>query len=199
MFRVLVLIHHERCLLRQFGKSCQFLEISSSFFRQDVLKIIIFHLFTSVSVEVNIYIYCLAPIWWFISDNEIDRKIDVTAILFLLVQNRQQAHEWTLIGWGANGLGIQLCVKFLIPRKDMNTHQNSKFLFYKSLQLDLVDFWYFKLNILKEKFVKFDKSKVYTIRLQIYMYYRTIVFNLKNLFTLKTLQVFVNSYYFDTL
>ena len=29
-------------------------------------------------------------------DNEIDRKIDVTAILFLLVQNRQQTHDWTL-------------------------------------------------------------------------------------------------------
>ena len=38
----------------------------------------------------------------------IDRKIDVTAILILLVQmNRQQTHDWTLIGSGANGLGIQ--------------------------------------------------------------------------------------------
>ena len=42
-------------------------------------------------------------------DNEIDRKIDVTAILFLLVQNRQQTHDRTLIGSGANGLGIQEC------------------------------------------------------------------------------------------
>ena len=40
-------------------------------------------------------------------DNEIDRKIDVTAILFLLVQNRQQTIDWTLIGSGANGQGIQ--------------------------------------------------------------------------------------------
>ena len=40
-------------------------------------------------------------------DNEIDRKIDVTAILFLLVQNRQQTHGWTLIEPEANGLGIQ--------------------------------------------------------------------------------------------
>ena len=40
-------------------------------------------------------------------DNEIDIKIYVTAILFLLVQNRQQTHDWTLIGSGANGLGIQ--------------------------------------------------------------------------------------------
>ena len=44
-------------------------------------------------------------------DNEIDRKIDVTAILFLLVQNRQQTHDWTQIRSGAkglaNGLGMQ--------------------------------------------------------------------------------------------
>ena len=40
-------------------------------------------------------------------DNEIDRKIDVTAMLFLLVQNRQQTHDWTLIGSGANGPSIQ--------------------------------------------------------------------------------------------
>ena len=39
-------------------------------------------------------------------DNEIDRKIDVTTILFLLVQNIQQTHDWTLIGLGANELGI---------------------------------------------------------------------------------------------
>ena len=40
-------------------------------------------------------------------DNEIDRKINVTAILFLLVQNRQQTHDWTLIGSDANGLGVE--------------------------------------------------------------------------------------------
>ena len=40
-------------------------------------------------------------------DNEIDRKIDVSAVLFLLVQNRHQTHGWTLIGPGANRLGIQ--------------------------------------------------------------------------------------------
>ena len=40
-------------------------------------------------------------------DNEIDRKIDVTAMQFLLVQNRHQTHNWTLIGSGANGIGIQ--------------------------------------------------------------------------------------------
>ena len=40
-------------------------------------------------------------------DNEIDRKIDVTATLFLLVQNRQQTHDLTPIGSGANGHGIQ--------------------------------------------------------------------------------------------
>ena len=39
-------------------------------------------------------------------DIEIDRKIDATAKLFLLVENRQQTHDWTLIGWGANVLSI---------------------------------------------------------------------------------------------
>ena len=51
----------------------------------------------------------ITPIEGFILwlDNERDRKIDVTAILFLLVQNRHQTHGWTLIGSGVNGLGIQ--------------------------------------------------------------------------------------------
>ena len=40
-------------------------------------------------------------------DNEIKIKIDVAAILFLFVQNRHQTYDWTLIGSGANGLGIQ--------------------------------------------------------------------------------------------
>ena len=40
-------------------------------------------------------------------ENEIDRKIDDTTILFLLVKNRQHTHDWTLNGSGANGLGIQ--------------------------------------------------------------------------------------------
>ena len=44
-------------------------------------------------------------------DNEIDGKLDDTAILIILVQNRQQTHDWTLIGSGANGLGIQECLK----------------------------------------------------------------------------------------
>ena len=38
---------------------------------------------------------------------KIELKIDVTAIQ--VVQNRQQTHDWTLIGSGANGLGIQEC------------------------------------------------------------------------------------------
>ena len=42
-------------------------------------------------------------------NNEIDKKIDVTAILFLLGQNRQQAHNWTLIWSGGYGIGIQEC------------------------------------------------------------------------------------------
>ena len=61
---------------------------------------------TIVSVEVNISIYCyIADIRIYLwLDNELDRKIDVTAIL--LVENRHQTHDWTLIGSGANGLGI---------------------------------------------------------------------------------------------
>ena len=57
------------------------------------------------------YFYLLiAQIKGFISlNNEIDSKIDVTAMQFLLVQNRHQTHDWTLIGSGANGLGIQEC------------------------------------------------------------------------------------------
>ena len=43
-------------------------------------------------------------------DNEIDRKIDVSAIQFLLVQNRHQTHTWTLIGSDANGIDIQVCI-----------------------------------------------------------------------------------------
>ena len=58
-----------------------------------------------VSVEVNISIYWLKDSY--LSNLiELDRKIYVTAILFLLVQNRHQTHYWTLIGSVANGLGI---------------------------------------------------------------------------------------------
>ena len=39
----------------------------------------------------------------------IDREINVTAMQFLLVQNRHQTHDWTLIRSGANGLDIQVC------------------------------------------------------------------------------------------
>ena len=49
-------------------------------------------------------------------DNEIDRKIDVTAILFLLVQNRYQWYSWTLIGSDANGLGIQEWLNHLVEK-----------------------------------------------------------------------------------
>ena len=46
-------------------------------------------------------------------NDEIDRKIDVTAMQFRLVQNRQQTHDWTLIGSGTNGLGIQECIVYV--------------------------------------------------------------------------------------
>ena len=38
----------------------------------------------------------------------IDGKIEATVMQFLLVQNRDQTHDWTLIGSGANGIGIQV-------------------------------------------------------------------------------------------
>ena len=50
-------------------------------------------------------------------DNEIDRKIDVTAILFLLVQNRHQIHYWILIGSGTNGVGMRECRVWIILQK----------------------------------------------------------------------------------
>ena len=53
-------------------------------------------------------------------DNEIDRKIDITAILFLLVQNRQQTHDWTLIGSGAIGLGIPRLIEGLLQYFEKN-------------------------------------------------------------------------------
>ena len=65
-------------------------------------------LYTIVSVKLNISFYCYFRRYknsYLLLDKEIDRKIDVTAILFLLVQNR----HWTLIGSGADGLGIQEC------------------------------------------------------------------------------------------
>ena len=43
------------------------------------------------------------------NSNWIDRKIDVTDILFLLVQKKQQTHDWILIGSGPNVLGILEC------------------------------------------------------------------------------------------
>jgi len=42
-------------------------------------------------------------------NNDLDRKIDVAAMQFLLVQNRHQTYGWTLIGSGANGSGILEC------------------------------------------------------------------------------------------
>ena len=66
---------------------------------------------TIVSVEVNIsvYFYSTDIRIYLLLDNELNRKIDVTAMQFLLDQNRHQTHDWTLIGSGANGLGILEC------------------------------------------------------------------------------------------
>ena len=41
-------------------------------------------------------------------DNDIDRKIDVTPIQALLVQNRHKTHAWNLIWSSTTGLGIQV-------------------------------------------------------------------------------------------
>ena len=53
-----------------------------------------------VSVELNISRYCYSADWRIHNSNwmmSIYRKIDVTVILFLLVQNKQQTHDWTLM------------------------------------------------------------------------------------------------------
>ena len=44
-----------------------------------------------------------------------DRKIDITVLQFLLVQKRHQTHDWSLIGSGANGIGIQEGLYHLPP------------------------------------------------------------------------------------
>ena len=56
--------------------------------------------------------------------DEIDWKIDVTAILFLLVQNRHQTHDWTLIGSGANGIRKQ------VSNRGLNCMEDFKLLRY---------------------------------------------------------------------
>ena len=64
-------------------------------------------------------------------DDEIDRKIDDTAIQFLFVQNRHQTHDLTLIGSGANGFGIQVCTPeayklYALPMDNRYSIQNIK-------------------------------------------------------------------------
>ena len=58
-----------------------------------------FHLLSNADLRIHLWL-----------DDEIDRKIDVTAIQFLMVQNRQQTRDWILIGSGTNGLGIQVLI-----------------------------------------------------------------------------------------
>ena len=76
-----------------------------------------------------------------------DRKIDVTAIQFLLVQNRHQPHNWTLIGWGANVLGI------------VHNFENWLFSIVKTLQVTCI-------FILKE-----NKHEFYTLKQQYLPHY----------------------------
>ena len=77
-------------------------------------------------------------------DNEIDRKTDVTAILFLLVQNKQQRHDWTLIGSGANGLGIQECRCILKFNASITTGLNLKELL--KFKISKISFYELKKN-----------------------------------------------------
>ena len=55
-------------------------------------------------------------------DNEIDRKIVVNTLQFLLVQSRHQTPDCTLIGSGANGLGIayKSALRALVAKKTVN-------------------------------------------------------------------------------
>ena len=70
-----------------------------------------FHMHYSFSRSKYFHLL-IAPIEGFVTllDNE-NKKIYVIPILFLLVQNKQQTHDWTMIGSGAYGLGIQECSK----------------------------------------------------------------------------------------
>ena len=52
----------------------------------------------------------------------IDRKIDVIAVQFLLVQNRHQTHDWTLIGSGAKGHGILEWIVLYVFSKSMKIY-----------------------------------------------------------------------------
>ena len=91
-------------------------------------------------------------------DNEIGRKIDVvTAMQFLLVQNRQQIQDWILIGSGANWLGILDRVRLL-------------FLFTVSLQPDGENFTIAERNIIKYQKIRVcDKCSV---PLQVFFHYQ---------------------------
>ena len=63
---------------------------------------------------------------WCFPYNKIDRQIDVTVILFLLVQNRQQIHDW--LDPGANGLGIQEWKVNQLNLKDLNQAKDRDYL-----------------------------------------------------------------------
>ena len=73
-------------------------------------------------------------------DNEIDRKIDVTAMQFLLGQNKHQTHDWTLIGSGTTGLGVQewsvnspeavTSVNSLVAKRSVNSPEAVSFAIY---------------------------------------------------------------------
>ena len=72
-------------------------------FRNDCTEFIYY-----ISVKVNISIYCYSADIriYLLLDNKLDRRIDVTAMQFLLVQHRHQTNGWTPIGSGACRLWI---------------------------------------------------------------------------------------------
>ena len=81
---------------------------------------------------------------WCFPYNKIDRQIDVTVILFLLVQNRQQIHDW--LDPGANELGIQEWKVNQLNLKDLNQAKDRDYLLEQNQK---------KVRGFKKKFVDF--------------------------------------------
>ena len=64
--------------------------------------------------------------------------IYVTAMQLLWVQNRQQTHDWTLIGLGANGLGIQEWCHSVIGEKLLTSYTVS-LLCIDSIEIKIIE------------------------------------------------------------
>ena len=62
--------------------------------------------------KIKRHLQGIIPLTWFYSNDICHHGFSRSKyfhLLFLLVQNRQQTQGWTLIGSGADGLGIQEC------------------------------------------------------------------------------------------